>query len=216
MPSARNGSIVVHYDVRGTGPAAILFNHSGTSSLAWSERFLEAMAEHLGVVTVDHRGTGQSSAVSGGPLSMAELASDALAVLEQEGIESAVVIGTSMGGAVAQEFALAYPRYVSTLVLLGTFAGNAQLVPPEPAVVDVMREASGTKSTIARWRRILSVTYSAKFLAQHEDVALELELKGARFTTDETIASHADAVSRFEAYDRLPAISASTLVVHGT
>lgn len=51
---------------------------------------------------------------------------------------------------------------------------------------------------------------SAKYLAENEDLALELELRGSRFTTDETVARHGAAVGGFDAYERLPA-----LVIHG-
>jgi hypothetical protein len=56
MPSVRNGFIIVNYDLRGAGTAAILFNHTSTSNLSWSERFLESLAEELTVVTPDYRG----------------------------------------------------------------------------------------------------------------------------------------------------------------
>ena len=117
MPNTRNGSIVVNYDIRGVGPTAILFNHSGTSNLSWSERFLESLVEAFTIVTPDHRGTGLSSPALS-EFSLADLATDGLAVLDAEGIEEAVVIGTSMGGAVAQEFALNFPDRISSLVLL--------------------------------------------------------------------------------------------------
>ncbi|MCZ6666924.1 MAG: alpha/beta hydrolase, partial [Gammaproteobacteria bacterium] len=118
MPTTKNGSVIVNYDIRGTGPAAILFNHSGTSNLSWSERFLEALADELTVITPDHRGTGRSSHASV-EFSLADLAADGRAVLDEERIDEAVIIDTSMGGCVAQEFTLGFPQRVSSLVLMG-------------------------------------------------------------------------------------------------
>ena len=215
MPRARNGSIIVNYDVRGAGPAAILFNHTGTSNLSWSERFHESLAEELTVVTPDHRGTGLSSPALV-DFSLADLAADGIAVLDAEGIDKAVVIGTSMGGAVAQEFALKFPDRLSSLVLMGTFSGNKHVVPPDPSVIMLFEQALKLESKIERWRKALRATYSRDFLQNFENLALELELKGLRYTTDETLRWHGQAVSKFEAYDELPSVSARCLIMHGT
>ncbi len=215
MPNAQNGSTVVNYDIRGAGPAAILFNHTSTSNLSWSERFLESLAEGLTIVTPDHRGTGLSTPVST-EFSLADLAADGIAVLDAEGIEKAVVIGTSMGGGVAQELALNFPDRLSSLVLLGAFAGNEHMVPPDPSVMKLFEQASKIESKVERWRQLLPASYSLAFLENYEDLALELELKGLRFTTDDTLRWHGVAVSKFESYDRLPSISARCLVMHGT
>jgi 3-oxoadipate enol-lactonase len=147
---------------------------------------------------------------------MVDLADDGIAVLDAEGIEKAVVIGTSMGGAAAQEFALKFPGRVSSLVLMGTFAGNKHFVPPDPSAITLFERALGLESKIERWRQALPVTYSRNFLQNFEDLALELELKGLRYTTDDTLRWHAQAVSGFEAYDRLPSVSARCLIMHGT
>ena len=208
---------VIAYDVRGNGEAALLFNHSSTSSLAWSELFLETLAAKLTVVTVDYRGTGCSS-LGSTPFSLLDLAGDGCAVLREERIEQAMVIGTSLGGAVAQEFALAFPEQVTVLVLMGTFGGPSNFVPPDAAVLKLVEEFLPRwteRGKIEWWRRLLPTLYGAAFLKEHEDLALELELKGSRFTTIETIARHGAAAAAFELHERLPSIPAPTLIIHG-
>jgi pimeloyl-ACP methyl ester carboxylesterase len=140
-------------------------------------------------------------------------------VLQEERIDQAMVIGTSMGGAVAQEFALAFPEQVTVLVLMGTFGGQSHFVPADATVLELVEEFLPRwreRGKIEWWRRLLPTLYGAAFLKEHEDLALELELKGSRFTTSETIARHGAAVGAFELYERLPLISAPTLIVHGT
>jgi len=215
MPAAHNAKTVVNYDRLGSGPAALLFNHSGTSNLSWSERFLETLAKSFTVIAPDHRGTGLSSPAKS-EFSMADLAADGRAVLDREGIERAIVIGTSMGGAVAQEFALIFPERASSLVLIGTFAGNTQRVPPDPWVIELIERASRIGDKVERWRQMLPTVYSSTFLEQHGDFALELELKGLRYATEETFEWHGLATRKFEAYERLAGLSLRTLVIHGT
>lgn len=215
MPSVRNGSVVVNYDIRGAGPAAILFNHTSTSNLSWSERFLETLAEELTIVTPDYRGTGLSSPAIE-EFSLADLAGDGVVVLDAEEIEKAVVIGTSMGGAVAQEFALNFPDRLSSLVLIGTFSGNKHLVPPDRSVIELFGRALAVESRVERWRLALPANFSEPYLRENEELALELELKGFRYTTEDTLRWHGQAVSKFEAHDRLPSVSARCLVMHGT
>ena len=218
MRTIKNNTGVIGYDVRGQGEAAILFNHSGTSSLSWRELFLETLADKLTIVTLDNRGTGESS-LGSTSFSLLDLAADGRAVLQNEGIDQAIVIGTSMGGAIAQEFALAFPEQVRVLVLLGTFGGLSHFVPTDTAIVKLVMEYLplwGQIDNIEWWRRMLPTLYGTKFLQEHEELALELELRGSRFRTGETITRHAEAVGAFELHDRLPTITTPTLIIHGT
>jgi len=130
---------VIGYDVRGSGEAAILFNHSSASSLSWRELFVEALAERLLVVTIDYRGTGYSS-LGTAPFSLLDLAADGRALLREVGVDRAMIVGASMGGAVSQEFALAFPQQVSALVLMGTFGAQSHFVAPDAAVLELVVE----------------------------------------------------------------------------
>ncbi len=215
VPKVSNGKTLVNYDRRGSGPAALLFNHSGTSNLSWSERFLETLAADFSVITLDHRGTGLSSPVSS-EFSIADLAVDGLAVLDAVSIDEALIIGTSMDGMVAQEFALNHPTRVSSLVLMGTLAGSSVRVPAEGWVDELFAKAFQVDDIVERWRQLLPTIYSPTYLERYEDLALELELKGLRFTTSDTLKWHGVAVGKFDAYERLTNMTIRTMIVHGT
>ena len=86
------------------------------------------LEERFRVIRFDNRGIGESD-VPDGPYTAAGMAVDALQVLDEAGVERAHVLGTSLGGMVAQELALAAPERVKRLVLACTTAGGPSAFP---------------------------------------------------------------------------------------
>jgi pimeloyl-ACP methyl ester carboxylesterase len=105
----------IHYIARGSGPPLLLLNHSGASARGWREEFLSALDGQRFLVLPDNRGCGGSSD-DDSSFGMRDLAEDMLAVVNAEGLEAFDLFGISMGGAIAQELALAAPGRVRRLV----------------------------------------------------------------------------------------------------
>src|SRR6202044_4172980 len=95
------------------------------------------LAAHYQTIALDNRGIGRSD-VPPGPYPIALMASDAAAVLDAAGVESAHLFGVSMGGMIAQEFALQYPKRVRSLVLGCTASGGPHAVQAEPAALQTL------------------------------------------------------------------------------
>ncbi|MBI3927578.1 MAG: alpha/beta fold hydrolase [Armatimonadetes bacterium] len=110
----------LYYEVHGTGRPVVLLAGYATDSSGW---FLQtpALARRHRVILVDNRGVGRSPSPPG-PWSIEAMAADTLAVLDRLGVCSAVLVGHSMGGAIAQRIALMQPERVSGLVLACSFA----------------------------------------------------------------------------------------------
>ena len=109
----------LHYDITGRGEPTIVLTHGlASSSATWQAQVL-ALATSSRVVTWDLRGHGQSGSPDG-PYRLEDLAADLRDVLDDAGIERAVVLGHSAGGAVALQFALDQARRTAGLVLVGT------------------------------------------------------------------------------------------------
>lgn len=110
----------IFYRVSGpdSGPPLLLLHGLGTDGLGWMLQ-RRAFTSRYRCIVVDNRGSGRSDKPTG-PYRLEDLAADAVAVLDHEGIESAHVVGASMGGALAQIIGALHPERARSLVLVCT------------------------------------------------------------------------------------------------
>ncbi|MCG8413168.1 MAG: alpha/beta hydrolase [Pseudomonadales bacterium] len=120
---AQNGEISIWYEVRmpestprGT---VVLVMGVGQTSMLWPQYFLDSLtSEGYRVIRFDNRETGLTTWTDNAnrlkPYSLADMGDDAIAILDKEGIDSAHVIGISMGGVIAQQIAVRHPARVSS------------------------------------------------------------------------------------------------------
>ncbi|MBI4674254.1 MAG: alpha/beta fold hydrolase [Chloroflexi bacterium] len=108
----------MYYEMSGAGEPLVLIHGLGSSTRDWEFQTPE-FSKKLKVITFDVRGHGQSEKPPG-PYSMALFAADTAALLRALGIASAHIIGVSMGGGVAIQFALDYPALVKSLVIVNS------------------------------------------------------------------------------------------------
>ncbi|MGE0354626.1 MAG: alpha/beta fold hydrolase [Gemmatimonadales bacterium] len=121
------------YRVRGTGDPVLLIQGTGLHGDGWRPQ-VEALTGEYQCVTFDNRGMGASRPLTK-PLTVAQMAEDALAVLDACGLDSAHVVGHSLGGLIALRLALTAPRRVRSLSLLCTFADGGAVTRPTPWMV---------------------------------------------------------------------------------
>ncbi len=115
MPKARVNNVSLYYEAAGTGHALVLI-HGHTLSLRMWDSQVPALVRDHRVIRYDLRGHGRSESPPTGygyPI----YAEDLAALLNYIGVERAGLVGLSMGGAIAIEFALRYPARVDSLVL---------------------------------------------------------------------------------------------------
>ena len=109
------------YRVRGDGPPMLLIQGVGVHGDGWLPQ-VDALAGRHRCLWLDNRGMGASQPIGDAPISVAQMAEDARAVMDAEGWGSAHVVGHSLGGLVAQHLALESRGRVRSLSLLCTFA----------------------------------------------------------------------------------------------
>lgn len=112
----------IAYQTRGAGTPIVLLMGLGLPGMIWHE-LAERLVEHgFFVIIPDNRGTGHSDAPPP-PYSLYTMADDVEAVMEDAGVESAILAGVSMGGMLAQRVALDHPERVRGLLLAATTSG---------------------------------------------------------------------------------------------
>lgn len=211
--AAQNGSI--YYEVWGDGPPLLLIMGLGGSRLGWGDAFLEPMQRLFTTVLVDNRGTGRSDKPQG-LVSIDDMAHDALAVLDDAGLERVHVFGVSMGGAIAQRLVLNAPQRVNRLALGCTFCSGETMVMPEEEVVNYLFSPTGTGGLEAAMRG-LRATYTPAFLESQREL---LEARMKRLASEPTPPYVHTAQLRalrdtHNACDELGSVVAPTLILTG-
>jgi 3-oxoadipate enol-lactonase len=204
-----------HFERAGSGAPLLLIQGMSGTHVSWGEPFKGALEEAFDVVAFDNRGIGHSAPVDG-PFTIAEMAEDTAGLLEALGLESAHVVGISMGGMIAQELALAHPERLRSLTLGCTYCGGSgsQLMPEENLQKLVAGMSSGDRDKAIRAG--YEVNLSPAFREDEGHYATFHEMATTVPAAKATIELQAQAIFGHDASSRLGEISAPTLIVHGT
>lgn len=203
--------IDTHYvlDDRSGGPALTFVHQLGGDLTVW-----DTLAGHFrhryNVLRYDLRGHG-TSAISREPFGVAQLAADLGAMLDAAGVTHTHLVGMSMGGMVAQQFALDYPSRVLSLALCDTSSRTpheARDMWNERAAL-VRREGTAAlaDATMERWFTPGFRHANRETVGKIRDVLLR--------TAPEGYAMACEALRDFDAHDRLAELRVPTLAVAG-
>jgi 3-oxoadipate enol-lactonase len=196
--------VKIAWERHGSGPPLLLVHGLGYARWGW-EPVVEPLARTFDVILFDNRGIGESDAPPG-PYTAAGMADDAAQVLDEAGVERAHVVGTSLGGMIAQELALGRPERVEKLVLACTTPGGPEAFPMPQRTVDLML----ARATLREY-----VENALEPDARPELVERILEHRERTAQPFEPWAAQAAAGATFDAHERLGSIAAPTLVQHG-
>jgi len=210
MPFVENQGAKIYWDEQGSGAPLLLIMGLGYPSKAWY-RTRPVLAQQYRTIALDNRGVGESD-MPQGPYSIPLMASDAAAVLDAAGEESAHIFGISMGGMIAQEFALEYPRRVRSLILGCTGPGGPRAVRAEPEATQMlMNRGNMTREEAARAAQPFIYHPNTPQALIEED----MEIRRPWFPHPAAYNAQLQGILAWEAWSRLPQITAPTLVVHG-
>lgn len=210
MAIVENQGVKIYWEEHGQGEPLILIMGLASTIDMW-HRTRPLLAEHYRIILIENRGVGRSD-VPPPPYTIATMASDVAAVMDAAAIDRARVFGISMGGMIAQEFALNYPERVQSMVLGCTNFGGKNLKTATPKVLDILK-ARGSMSPEEAARAMAPHTYDAN--TPRERVEEDLQIRLRWFPTPEGYLGQLGAILSWESRPRLEQIRVPTLVIHG-
>ncbi|MBB6733739.1 alpha/beta fold hydrolase [Cohnella zeiphila] len=199
----------LHYEIQGHGPTVVLIHSPGVDSREWRE-LAPLLRNSYRIVTFDGRGMGQSPA----PKEPMDPVRDLLALLRHLRSNRVTLVGHSMGGEVALNFALAYPEMVERLVVI---APSLTGYPYSPEFVEWIRAVNALAPDI---RKMVQFSldgphYRTVMASEHRDFLAELHTRYmTRVFTEwqsfEVVWPQPPAIGRLEQ------AAAPTLFIHGS
>ena len=207
------GDVPLYYEVRGSGVPLVLIAGLGSDGSSWSG-VITRLPKQYQIITIDNRGAGRSG-IPEKPCTVPVMAEDVLRLLDQLNISQAHVLGHSLGGYIAQEFAIRYPERVDRLVLASTAAvssrRNNELF---LKFYKDLQDGTDPEAWLREWTRWL---FSPSSLAR-ESFVTALIKRGMRDRCRQQLPGfkkQIDAVASFDSRDRLGGVRARTLVLAG-
>jgi 3-oxoadipate enol-lactonase len=124
MPQITVNDIEINYEIQGKGDPLLMIMGLSFSLLDWGTKLPELLAQHYKVILFDNRDAGETSQ-SPHAYTTAQMADDAAGLLDALGESKAHIFGVSMGGMIAQQFALNHADKLNKLILGCTMAGGS-------------------------------------------------------------------------------------------
>jgi len=215
MPTFDRRGFEIYYELHGTGDATplLLIMGMGATCQGWLVLQVPELSRDRPNLIFDNRGAGRSED-PGVDFTTEDMAEDAVALLDQLGIERANVLGAFLGGMAAQELAIRHPERVHTLTLVGTFArADAR----RRMLLELWRDMAGALPyELVIKSRLLWTLHDLTFEQRDIlDAMLKFYLERDAPMESKVYARQVEACLAHDTLDRLDRIEAPTLVVCG-
>jgi 3-oxoadipate enol-lactonase len=213
MPTANVNGIHINYQLEGDGPETIvLINGLADDLETWVLQMDDLLGAGYRVLRFDNRGVGQTDKPEG-PYTSRMLADDAKALVDELGLRDVHLMGVSMGGMIAQEYALNYGGDLRTLTLACTYAAPGPFCSRMFAMWHDMAPVNGVPFIM---RDVTLWAFTVPFFEEREDEAKEFEAEMAAMDMSvEAYLAQLHVIQTHDTTGRLDRISTPTLVLAG-
>lgn len=210
MPTAGVNGQTIYYEVHGEGEPLLCVMGLAADTLAWTLQ-VPAFSERHRTIIFDNRDVGQSSQATGS-YEVSDMARDALGLADALELDSFHVLGVSMGGAIAQEMALAAPERVRTLTLAVTWASGGGW---SRTLSSVWGARVHHMTREQRVDELMLLTMSEGFFENADGVAFlrDMMLQNPHPQPPDAFARQLDASSRHSTSERLGELTTPTHVI---
>ncbi|MEU7880155.1 alpha/beta fold hydrolase [Microbispora bryophytorum] len=213
MSTAFVNGITINYELEGEGPETVVLVNGLADDLAtWEAQVPALLDAGLRVLRFDNRGIGASDKPAG-PYTSRLLADDAKALVDHLGLTGIHLAGVSMGGMIAQEYALAYPDDLKSLTLACTYAAPGPFCSRMFALWADMAREMGVPTVM---RDVGLWAFTVPFFEERPEEAAEFDTAMAEMTmTVEAYLSQLNVIQTHDTTERLAQLTAPTLVLAG-
>jgi pimeloyl-ACP methyl ester carboxylesterase len=213
MPFFQNRKANIYYEVHGSGPSVLMIAGMSSDSKSW-QFILKEMSRHFRLIIFDNRGCGRTVSARE-TFDLKDMAGDAISLLDHLEYDRVHVAGHSMGGMIAQELVLMQPDRVEKLVLASS---SPRLSDHARTLLDDLYDKWENGFDMAEWYRIMFgwlFTREALENKKFMDAAIIFALSYPYPQTLQGFKSQVEAISSFDATDRIRDIHHPTLILSG-
>jgi len=205
----RSVDVALAYRDDGSGAPIVMIHGVGSSLDSW-DGVLSHLAPTRRYIRFDIRGHG-ASARTPGPYTLDDFAEDAIALMDHLEVDTAEIIGFSLGGLIAQAVAVTHPERVSGLTLVSTVAGRTA---QEQARVEARAETLAKEGAVGHLANAVERWFTDEFRAAHPEV-LEARRKKSLLNDPDCYVAAYRVLAGNDLGDRLSRVAAPTLVMTG-
>lgn len=211
MPEITVNGIKLNYIQKGEGFPLILIHGLSDDLRLWNHLIPELSANYS-TIALDLRGHGSSSKPSSTSYSIGQFSMDIYGLFVKLNIKKAHFIGFSMGGAIAQEFAVNYPDMVSSLVLISTFSH---------ASIDLNRRLLKLRESLVKcgfaafFDEIIPMVLTPEFIEENRAELNHVKEEKIETESREALIGTIDACMEFDIKDKVSMISKPVLIISG-
>jgi 3-oxoadipate enol-lactonase len=214
MPSVDASGAELHYLRAGEGEPMLLIQGMSATHLTWGRTFLDELESSFDCIVFDNRGMGLSGRAEL-PFTIADLAADTAGLLDALELETAHVVGISMGGMIAQELAITHPERVRTLTIGASYCGGPEGVLMTPEDLQLLGTAFASGEADQVFRAMWEINLSPDFRADDSRYAAFTEMASALPAPAPVVMQQMRACGAHDTHERLGGIDLPTLVIHG-
>jgi pimeloyl-ACP methyl ester carboxylesterase len=238
MPNVLANGISIEYDDFGKpdDPPLLMIMGLGAQMITWDEALCQAIADHgFHVIRFDNRDVGLSEKIEGGPVpdllaamggdassasyTLDDMAADAAGLLDVLGISAAHIVGASMGGMIAQAFAINYPERTLSLCSIMSTTGDAAMGQPHPEILPILLSPrpQGRQDAMDRAEQAVRAFGSKGLPVDWDNIRERAGLAYDRCFYPMGFARQLVAIiASGDRTERLRALDVPTVVIHGT
>ena len=213
MPYVDVNNIKMFYEKKGHGEPLLLINGLSANHKTW-DKIENELAEHFTLILPDNRGSGKTSQPES-DYTIEQMASDTVELMNAIGIDSAHILGHSMGGCILQQICLDYPEKVKKTIIAGSTAKNTKILTRQ-FNNSIALTAAGTDIALII-NNVIPWLYANQFLENEQNIAQEIQ-RMLTETDPQTFAGflgQVKALGAFDVLDRLSTIQQNTLIISG-